>query len=85
MNKELIKLEDKISGNERKIDKNAKSIEKMLETLVDYSNRIQANSIALDILKDYKKERNRAYIVIIILLIVVIMLASIVIYHHWTV
>lgn len=84
MNKEeFIELEKKITHNEKIIEKNATKIDKIFEKLETNTSRIQANSIALDILKDYKKERDRAYIVIFILLAVVIMLSSIVIYHHW--
>lgn len=68
---------------ENKIGKNAQKIDKIFEKLETNTSRIQANSLALDILKDYKKERDRAFIVILILLAIVIMLASIVIYHHW--
>lgn len=75
---ELLEIENKISHN-------AKDIKLILEKLENNSSKIQANSIALDILKDYKKERDRAFVVILILLVVVIMLVSIVIYHHWIV
>ena len=82
---ELLELEQKITHNEKIIEKNATKIDKIFEKLETNTSRIQANSLALDILKDYKKERDRAYIVILILLAIVIMLASIVIYHHWIV
>lgn len=83
MNNELLELEKKITHNEKIIEKNAVKIDNIMNKLETNTSRIQANSIALDILKDYKKERDRAYIVILILLAIVIMLASIVIYHHW--
>lgn len=79
MNKnELLKLEEQIKNN-------AADIKEILGAVKTNSSNIERNSLALDILKDYKKERDRAFIVIVILLVIVIMLASIVIYHHWIV
>lgn len=73
----------KVEKVEKQIYKNAEDIKEILAQLQTNSSNIQRNSLALDILRDYKKERDRAYIVILILLAIVIMLASIVIYHHW--
>ena len=73
----------KVEKIEKQIYKNAEDIKEILVQLKTNSSNIQRNSLALDILRDYKKERDRAYIVILILLAIVIMLASIVIYHHW--
>ena len=73
----------KVEKIEKQIYKNAEDIKEILVQLQTNSSNIQRNSLALDILRDYKKERDRAYIVILILLAIVIMLASIVIYHHW--
>lgn len=75
---ELLKLEEQIKNN-------ASDIKEILCAVKTNASDIKRNSLALDILKDYKKERDRAYIVILILLIIVIMLSSIVIYHHWIV
>lgn len=73
----------KVEKIEKQIYKNAEDIKEILVQLKTNSSDIQRNSLALDILRDYKKERDRAYIVILILLTIVIMLVSIVIYHHW--
>jgi hypothetical protein len=75
---ELLKLEEQIKNN-------AADIKEILGAVKTNSSNIERNSLALDILKDYKKERDRAYVVILILLVIIVMLSSIVIYHHWAI
>lgn len=83
MEKELKKLQAQVEENARSIDRNYNMVVDNTKNINENLEKITRNSVALDILKDYKKEVIRAYIVIIILLAVVIMLASIVVYHHW--
>ena len=85
MEQELKKLEQEVENNAEKIDRNYQMVLDNTQRINENLEKITKNSVALDILKDYKKQTIRAYIVIWVLLVIVAMLSAIVIYHHWVV
>ena len=66
---ELVKLEKKIDNNTNKIKQNENKINVNEDKIDDHLEKIQKNSYALDILKDYKEESKRWYRILIIVLI----------------
>ena len=69
-------IEQMVLENSKKIDDNAKAsaknadkILKTMEKLHSHDERINKNSYALDILKDYKNGSKRLFIILIIVLI----------------
>ena len=69
-------IEQMVLENSKKIDENAKAskknaekILKTMEKLHSHDERINKNSYALDILKDYKNGSKRLFIILIIVLI----------------
>lgn len=64
---DLKELEKKIDANKNRIANNEKKID-------DHLEKIQKNSYALDILKDYKAETKRVYAILIMVLIMFFLL-----------
>ena len=67
--KELDELKKKIDDNAIKIIENFNRISRNENKIDDHLEKIQKNSYALDILKDYKAETKRVYTVLIIVLV----------------
>lgn len=53
----------------KQLDENSKKILANIEKIENNSKNIQKNSIAFEILKDYKKSNNRLYFVLVVMLI----------------
>lgn len=62
-------LEKKIGENTEKIEKNLSKIEENLSKINANEKNIQKNSIAFEILKDYKRENKRLFFIIISMLV----------------
>lgn len=101
---DLLEIEEKIKHNEELISKNEKiitenagKIDTIFEKLKKYSDKINKNSFALEIIKDNNKELNELTeslsikeksakiknIIILIETLTILGLAAIVIAHHW--
>lgn len=61
---------------QKKIDDNAIKIISNFEQINSNKNKIQQNSYALDILKDYKAETKRVWTILIIVLIMFFLLVA---------
>lgn len=66
----LEELQKKVDANAEMITYNLKKIIKNSEKIIDNEQKIQKNSLALDILKDYKKQNKRLFVILIIELII---------------
>lgn len=67
---ELEELKKRIDDNANQIESNLHQIEENLAKINDNADRIQKNTLALDILRDYKKDKK----ILISLLITVFIL-----------
>jgi lipid II:glycine glycyltransferase (peptidoglycan interpeptide bridge formation enzyme) len=83
MNKDLKKLEQEVEKNTEKIDRNYQMALENTEKINNNLEKITRNSVALDILKDYKKGISKRDIIIGILCLINIVLLAIIIHHHW--
>ena len=63
----------------KQLDENSKKILANIEKIENNSKNIQKNSLAFDILKDYKKSNNRLYIVLI--LMIILWVATLLLFH----
>lgn len=62
-------LEKRIDENANKIQDNLNKIEQNLSKINNNERNIQKNSMAFEILRDYKKSNNRLYFVLVCMLI----------------
>lgn len=83
MEKEIKKLEQEVEKNAKKIDRNYQMALENTKNINENLEKITRNSVALDILKDYKKGISKRDIIIGILCLINIVLLAIVIHHHW--
>ena len=63
----------------KQLDENSKRILANIEKIENNSKNIQKNSLAFDILKDYKKSNNRLYFILILMLI--LWVATLLLFH----
>ena len=72
-------LEKKVDENANKIMNNLEKIANNEQKILTNESKIQKNSMALEILKDYKKQNKRLFIILFVELIVWI--ATLIIFH----
>lgn len=75
----LEELEKRIDANAEMIEQNLTKIETNLAKINDNAGRIEKNTLALDILSDYKKTNKRLYFALI--LIIVLWAITLFIFH----
>ena len=74
MDKDIKKLEKEVEKNAKRIDRNYQMVLENTNKINENLEKITRNSVALDILRDYKKQTIRAYIVILVLEIIMFIL-----------
>ena len=72
-------LQRKVDANAEKILNNLEKITTNEQKILNNETKIQKNSMALEILKDYKKQNKRLFVILVIELIVWI--ATLIIFH----
>lgn len=80
LEKNVQNLEAKLDDNVKLIISNMNKLHKHEEKINSNSLKIKENSYALEILKDYKNDKRKLFIISLILLIALIITASYLIY-----
>lgn len=76
---DIEKLQKKVDANADRILNNLEKIATNEQKILDNESKIQKNSMALEILKDYKKQNKRLFVILIIEL--VIWIATLILFH----
>lgn len=76
---DIEELQKKVDTNANRILNNLEKIATNEQKILDNESKIQKNSMALEILKDYKKQNKRLFVILIIEL--VIWIATLILFH----
>lgn len=76
---DIEELQKKVDANADRIINNLEKIVTNEQKILDNESKIQKNSMALEILKDYKKQNKRLFVILIIEL--VIWIATLILFH----
>lgn len=76
---DIEELQKKVDANADRILNNLEKIATNEQKILDNESKIQKNSMALEILKDYKKQNKRLFVILIIEL--VIWIATLILFH----
>ena len=83
---ELEKLEKKINANAEQIQSNLHHIEENLNKINDNADKIQKNTLALEILRDYKQafitlQRDKKILIALLVIMIVIWIGTMLLFH----
>lgn len=76
---DIEELQKKVDANADRILNNLEKIATNEQKILNNESKIQKNSMALEILKDYKKQNKRLFVILIIEL--VIWIATLILFH----